>query len=176
MTTPTTPTPDPAERAAERVCRILSTTSSGPVRHYPIDERIEFIAKLIREEFAASVPEDLWDVDLLRKQLADAEHLAIRALQQATTPREDTAELREALLVQTAYMLFLQTWLRQDEVIEDLKDEVLKSLSQKWRTVWMRDRYSEHFGDCTSQPQTCVRCVMDELFENARRVLAGHTP
>ena len=49
MTTPTTPTPDPAERTAERI-----ESSWQELRHLGPSALINRIAAIIREEFAAS--------------------------------------------------------------------------------------------------------------------------
>lgn len=34
-----------------------------------------------------------------------------------------------------------------------------------------KDGESEHFGDCTKQPQPCLRCFKDEYEEKARKLM-----
>lgn len=71
---------------------------------------------------------------------------------------------------QTSFMLYLATWLDEGEHIEDLSDEFLSKLAKKWRDEWIPGRFAEHRGDCTKEPFTCLRCVMDRLFSDACRI------
>lgn len=79
-----------------------------------------------------------------------------------------------AWLERIAYVLYLETWTNTDEDVADLTDEHLKSLGEKWRKEWLPGRYSEHCGDCTNVPMACHRCIMDELFKNAERILRSN--
>lgn len=78
------------------------------------------------------------------------------------------------LLERIAYVLYLETWTNTDEDVADLTDEHLQSLGQKWRKEWLPGRYAEHCGDCTNVPMACHRCIMDELFKNAERILRSN--
>lgn len=71
---------------------------------------------------------------------------------------------------QIAFALYLATWLKDDEAIEDLDDDFLSRLGKKWRDEWLPGRFAEHNGDCTKKPFTCLRCVMDGFFANAARI------
>jgi hypothetical protein len=73
-----------------------------------------------------------------------------------------------------AYMLFLETWLDMDETIADLSDDVLRSLGTKWKNEWLPMKNSDHCGDCTKMPATCIRCVLDEWYKQAARIVAAN--
>lgn len=73
-------------------------------------------------------------------------------------------------LEQIAFMLYLATWLKDDEAIEELDDVLLSRLGKRWRAEWMPGRLAEHNGDCTKKPYTCLRCTMDRFFANAERI------
>lgn len=74
-------------------------------------------------------------------------------------------------LEQIAYTLYLSSWLNSDEYIEHLSDARLKRLGEKWRKEWLPFRESNHDGDCTNMPYSCIRCSLDELFSTAERIL-----
>jgi len=70
-----------------------------------------------------------------------------------------------------AYMLFLDTWLNVDECVSDLGTSVLKSLKDKWETVWLPALNEEHCGDCTKVCSTCLRCSVEQLYKDAKLIV-----
>lgn len=70
-----------------------------------------------------------------------------------------------------AMMLYLQSWERSDEDMTEFSDDLLEGLIHKWNHEWMPNRFSEHSGDCTKQPWSCLRCQMEEMWKFADRVL-----
>lgn len=70
-----------------------------------------------------------------------------------------------------AYVLYLEDWLGNDESLSEIDDNLLRNLDKKWKEEWLPYRNAAHFGDCTKFPATCMRCVLDDLFFNARRIL-----
>jgi hypothetical protein len=77
-------------------------------------------------------------------------------------------------LDQIAYILYLQTWVYTDDELVDMSDSRLKRLGEKWRKEWLPFRDSKHDGDCTNMPYSCIRCVMDDLYKNANRILKSN--
>ena len=69
-----------------------------------------------------------------------------------------------------AFTLYLETW-GHDE-ISDIDDETMENLVKKWREEWLPLRESEHSGDCTKQPWTCMRCLMDRMWGDSERIAA----
>jgi S-ribosylhomocysteine lyase LuxS involved in autoinducer biosynthesis len=70
-----------------------------------------------------------------------------------------------------AYMLFLETWLDEEESISDLGSEVLKSLRKNWTTNWIPALNEKHCGDCTKVSSSCIRCCVEQLYEEAARII-----
>ena len=70
-----------------------------------------------------------------------------------------------------AFMLYLDTWLKEDEAIEDLPDKDFVELKQKWINEWVPGLNQEHRGDCTRESMPCLRCVMDGLMATADRIV-----
>lgn len=69
-----------------------------------------------------------------------------------------------------AFMLFLDTWLQGDESISDLDDKFIREVYKSWVTGWLPSRTADHCGDCTKVARTCIRCSVDQLFEEATRI------
>ena len=74
-----------------------------------------------------------------------------------------------------AFILYLQTWLKEDEDIEEMPDYDLQELSKKWVDEWLPMMNSEHSGDCTRQPWSCMRCWFDRTLKFADRALKAST-
>jgi len=70
-----------------------------------------------------------------------------------------------------AYMLFLETWLNNDESLSELDDELLQRLYEKWVTQWLPALSEPHCGDCTKVCGTCVRCSVEQLYADAARII-----
>lgn len=69
-----------------------------------------------------------------------------------------------------AFVLWLQTWLKEDETIKDLTIEELLSLKRKWSKYWADSLSQPHFEDCTKIPCSCVRCCIEDLVKQAEKV------
>jgi hypothetical protein len=69
-----------------------------------------------------------------------------------------------------AYILYLQSWLKPDEDLDDLSDEFFHSLREKWEKEWLPAINSEHSGDCTQQPWSCMRCWWDRVLKLGDRL------
>ena len=69
------------------------------------------------------------------------------------------------------YMLYLETWLDIDECLSDLGPDVLKSLKDKWETNWLPALNKTHYGDCTKVCATCLRCSVEQLYEEAKLIV-----
>ena len=93
-----------------------------------------------------------------------------------TTEKHDDANaLRfSGGLEAVAYVLFLETWLYDDEGLADLSEELLQNIGKKWHDEWLPKRNAEHCGDCNKVSCTCIRCALDGLFSNAKRILASN--
>lgn len=87
------------------------------------------------------------------------------------THHASVASLLTAKLDAVAYMLYLETWLQVNESISDLENELLQRLYEKWITGWLPALNEAHCGDCTKVAATCVRCSVERLYEDARRIL-----
>ena len=68
------------------------------------------------------------------------------------------------------FMLWLNTWLKENESIEDLSEEELLSLKEKWDTHWADSLNQEHDGDCTNACYSCLRCNMEVLVKEAEKL------
>lgn len=69
-----------------------------------------------------------------------------------------------------AFVLYLCTWLKEDESIEDMDNDSILSLKEKWNKYWVPSLKEEHCGDCTKIPATCTRCCMEEFIQTAERI------
>jgi hypothetical protein len=70
-----------------------------------------------------------------------------------------------------AYILYLQSWVRTDEDFEEMSNEFFTELREKWEQEWVPAITSEHSGDCTQQPWSCIRCWWDNTLKFAERIL-----
>lgn len=68
------------------------------------------------------------------------------------------------------FMLWLNTWLKENESIEDLSNDELLSLKEKWEKYWEDSLNQEHDGDCTNKCYACTRCAMESLIKEATRI------
>lgn len=69
-----------------------------------------------------------------------------------------------------AFMLWLNTWLDENEGIEDLSDDELLSLKEKWTKHWEDSLNQEHDGDCTKKCFACTRCAIESLIKTATKI------
>lgn len=74
-------------------------------------------------------------------------------------------------LTTIAFVLFIKTWTDDERDIEDLTDEDLRCYTIKWKNEWLPGKDDIHCGDCTNVPMACHRCIMDDLFKTAGRIL-----
>jgi hypothetical protein len=69
------------------------------------------------------------------------------------------------------FMLYLDTWILEDEDIDNLSNNDIQELVKKWREEWMPGLDQIHSGDCTKQPWPCLRCQMEYLKFQSERIL-----
>jgi len=69
-----------------------------------------------------------------------------------------------------AFTLYLNTWLDENETISEFSESTIRALYTKWKTEYIPALDEEHRGDCTNVPMTCMKCLVDELFENAEAI------
>ena len=70
-----------------------------------------------------------------------------------------------------AFVMFLYSWMRGCDGIEDISDQHLEGLANKWVNEMLPQINSDHSGDCTKQPWSCMRCWFVKESEFADRVL-----
>lgn len=80
---------------------------------------------------------------------------------------------KEGLLEGVAYMLYLDSWLNEGEGLAEISDQLLKDLRIKWVDHWTPASRQEHAGDCTKECFTCIRCAVEELYTDAKRILVS---
>lgn len=70
-----------------------------------------------------------------------------------------------------AFVLYLESWrYDMDEKIVDMISDG-DNKSKRWKKHWLPHKNDDHFGDCTNAPISCHRCIMDELFKDAKTIL-----
>ena len=69
-----------------------------------------------------------------------------------------------------AFMLFLGIWTDHDSII-DFDEKTLGELYVKWNEEWLPSVEEPHFGDCNGQPVSCTRCHVEDLYEDARKIV-----
>lgn len=69
-----------------------------------------------------------------------------------------------------AFMIYLDTWLSDDEYVYDLTEADIKELYIKWVYGWLPGLNEDHHGDCTREPMPCMRCTMDNIMNNAEKI------
>ena len=85
-------------------------------------------------------------------------------------PASDWSDLL-AVVKATAFVLFLLTWLDADESIDDLPQDVLLRLKNKWQDYWIPSLSQPHRGDCTKVCAPCTRCSMESLIKTAKKIV-----
>lgn len=69
-----------------------------------------------------------------------------------------------------AFTLYLNTWLGCDENLSEFSENTIRALYKKWCNDFIPTLQKEHCGDCTNVPRACMRCITEELFENAAAI------
>lgn len=74
-----------------------------------------------------------------------------------------------------AYMLYLDDWLNEDESLSNIYETgmSLSKLKEKWDTAWLPLSREEHSGDCTKQAGPCVRCIVEQYYADAAKIVEG---
>lgn len=70
-----------------------------------------------------------------------------------------------------AYIIYLETWLGRGKDITFFNEDELSSLHKKWVTEWQPARSRPHDCGDSSSGATCLRCTLDEIYADARRVV-----
>jgi hypothetical protein len=66
--------------------------------------------------------------------------------------------------------------LKEEIIIELIATDEEKTIDEaadywfKWKDEFVKR--PEHFGDCIKQPQPCLRCVIENYYRRANRILA----
>lgn len=90
--------------------------------------------------------------------------------QEADAPASEWSDLLDAVKA-TAFVLFLLTWLYADESIDDLSQDVLLRLKNKWQDYWIPSLSQPHCGDCTKVCALCTRCSMESVIKTAKKIV-----
>ncbi len=80
-------------------------------------------------------------------------------------------------------MMAFNLWI-SDEITDDvdLDDDIFKSLNTesleninnywiRWKKYYIPSLKEEHCGDCTKIPMTCIRCLTEDYYEKAKKIL-----
>lgn len=71
-----------------------------------------------------------------------------------------------------AFTLFLEGWLYDEEKgIEDISEERLEQYRDKWQKDFVPSLNQEHCGDCTNVCSPCTRCITENYFKQAVRII-----
>ena len=76
--------------------------------------------------------------------------------------------MNKETLETVAFTLFLHKCCKGSE---DFTEWQMKYYAERWITHWAKMRSADHDGDCVDMPYTCDRCIVDELFQEADRIV-----
>lgn len=78
--------------------------------------------------------------------------------------------LYNLILDNMAYMLYLESWLKDEEHISDLDETTLDSLREKWEK-YFNNPNNIHDGDCTDQIYACSKCIYEDFIKLAKNLI-----
>ena len=90
--------------------------------------------------------------------------------------KKGAEEEKEKTIDRIAFALFYQDYIWDNDIDNSLDYKEIESALKMWNQLisalneppWDNGK---HMGDCTDVPITCTRCVIEEFFSKAKKIL-----